>query len=311
MKNSFAILVAALVVLVLLVNMFCFQVRHNEVAVVTTFQKADENSVRTEPRLYFRQPPPIQTVTKYPKRLHLLETKIEESSVSDQNNVALSVYVTWQISNPLDFYRNFKTIDRAQENIEAKTRNAQSIVTQYKLEELVNVDPSRVKIAQVEQEIAQMLAEELKDEGVAIKKVGIRRIMLPEPVTPAVFKRMIGDREKLAQAMRSAGTAQAKSIISEAERIRDSMMTHAERYARAERARGDEAAAQLYTVFAENPELANFLKRLESIPKMIGQGSTLILNANMLDLQPPTGNAPVPVRDEPAITVENPQNAVQ
>ncbi len=303
MKNSFAILIAALVVLVLLVNMFCFQVRYDEVAVVTTFQKADDTSVRDEPRLYFRLPPPIQSVTKYPKRLHLLETKIEESSVSDQNNVALSVYVTWQISNPLEFYRNFKTIARAQENIEAKTRNAQAIVTQYKLEDLVNVDPTQVKMAKMEEEITKALAAELANEGVAIKKVGVRRIMLPDPVTPAVFKRMIGDREKLAQAMRSAGTARAKSIVSEAERIRDSMMTHAERYARAERARGDEMAAAQYTVFAQNPELANFLKRLESIPKMIGEGSTLILNANMLDMQPPTAKQPVPVRDEPVIVV--------
>src|SRR5690606_26123255 len=104
MKNSFALLIGLLVVLVLLVNMFCFQVRHDEVAVVTTFGKADEGSVRTDARLYFRFPQPIQKVTKYPKRIYLLETKTEEQALADANNVAAAVYVAWQVSSdPLQF----------------------------------------------------------------------------------------------------------------------------------------------------------------------------------------------------------------
>ena len=45
MKNSFIVLVGVILVALLLSNMFFYQVRYDQVAVRTTFDKADESSV--------------------------------------------------------------------------------------------------------------------------------------------------------------------------------------------------------------------------------------------------------------------------
>jgi len=298
MKNNFALLIGVLVVLVLLVNMFTFQVRHDEVAVVTTYFPSFHNSVKEDAQLYLRLPRPLQKVTKYEKRVHLLETRTEEQKLADENNVALAVYIAWRISDPLAFQNNDETVYKAQQRIEDLTRNSKTIANQYRLDQLVNANRDVVMIPEIETKMRESLAADLSPYGIEVLQVGVRRIMLPEPVTPSVFRRMIGDREKLAQATLSQGTATAKAIEADAQRIRDSLINHAERYARAERAKGDEAAAALYHVFAADPEFANFLKRLEAIPKMIGAGSTLILSSDLLNMPAPSARSPLPV-DQP------------
>ena len=60
MKNSFTILMGAVIAAALLSYMFLYQVRYDQVAVRTTFDKADdEGSVQTDPGLKFRLPWPI------------------------------------------------------------------------------------------------------------------------------------------------------------------------------------------------------------------------------------------------------------
>jgi regulator of protease activity HflC (stomatin/prohibitin superfamily) len=295
MKNKFAILIGVLVVAVLLVNMFTFQVRHDEVAVVTAYFPSFQNSVKKEAGLYLRLPRPLQKVTTYEKRVHLLETKTEEQKLADENNVALAVFVAWRIKDPLAFLNGLETVYKAEQRIEGLTRDSKTIANKYRLNELVNVDSGQVQIPKIEEDMRLALAAELQSDGIEVLQVGLRRIMLPETVTPSVFKRMIGDREKIAQNTLSQGTASAKAIEADATRIRDSMLNHAERYARAERSKGDEAAASQYSVFAANPEFASFLKRLEAIPRMIGAGSTLILSSELLDMPAPALPSQMPV----------------
>ena len=57
--------------------MFCYQVRYDEVAVQTTFDKADNSSIRETPGLHWRWPWPINKVALYPTLLQVLDAKIE------------------------------------------------------------------------------------------------------------------------------------------------------------------------------------------------------------------------------------------
>lgn len=58
MKNSFIILAGLVIVGVLLSHMFLYQVRYDQVAVRTTFDKADESSIQDSPGLKWRWPWP-------------------------------------------------------------------------------------------------------------------------------------------------------------------------------------------------------------------------------------------------------------
>jgi regulator of protease activity HflC (stomatin/prohibitin superfamily) len=63
MKNSFTILMGTVIAAALLAYMFLYQVRYDQVAVRTTFDKADAGSVQKDPGLKFRLPWPINKVT--------------------------------------------------------------------------------------------------------------------------------------------------------------------------------------------------------------------------------------------------------
>ena len=108
MKNSFTILIGGLIAAALLSYMFLYQVRYDQVAVRTTFDKADAGSVQDTPGLKWRLPWPIHKVTHYSKRLQLLEDKIEELQTADGKSVIVRTYLTWRIENPLDFYVTLK-----------------------------------------------------------------------------------------------------------------------------------------------------------------------------------------------------------
>ncbi len=60
MKNLGTIAAAVFLVVVLLLYMCSFQVRFTEVAIKKTWGNPAENAI-TQPGLYFKWPPPIQT----------------------------------------------------------------------------------------------------------------------------------------------------------------------------------------------------------------------------------------------------------
>ena len=89
--------------------MFMFQVGYDEVAVLTTFDRAEApqrsaegqivapGSLRTQPGLYFRLPWPIQKVYVYDKRLRLHESRLEQIQTEDNKSVVVSAYLAWRI----------------------------------------------------------------------------------------------------------------------------------------------------------------------------------------------------------------------
>src|SRR5687768_6368194 len=118
MKNRLTLVIGILVVLVLLAYMFMFQVRYDEVAVRTTFDRAEQDDVLNEgdteeAGLKFRLPPPIQRVHTYPKRLQILDDPIEERLTKDNYSVLVRTYLAWKIDDPLAFFRTLKTVDNA------------------------------------------------------------------------------------------------------------------------------------------------------------------------------------------------------
>ena len=83
MKNTFKILIGCLLAMALLSRMFLYQVRYDQVAIRTLFDRADSESVQDTPGLKWRLPWPIHQVTHYSKRLQLLEDRLEELQTAD------------------------------------------------------------------------------------------------------------------------------------------------------------------------------------------------------------------------------------
>ena len=267
MKNSFVVLAGIAIVGVLLSNMFFYQVRYDQVAVRTTFDKADESSIQEAPGLKRRWPWPVNKVTLYPRRLQLLEDKIEELQTADGKSVIVRTYLTWRIVDPLKFYVTLKDPAEAARQLSSRLREVRGLISTRRFDELVNIDRSKLKLAEIESEAATMLDKALARSGygIQVESVGIHKIILPESTTEKVFETMIAARERLAENALQEGQAQASAIKSEAASARDRILAFAERRAQAIRAQGDREASVQYESFAKNEEFAIFLRKVEAL----------------------------------------------
>ncbi|MEI6505073.1 MAG: protease modulator HflC [Planctomycetota bacterium] len=286
MKNSFVLLFGLVIGAVLLSHMFFYQVRYDQVAVRTTFDKADEASVQETPGLKWRWPWPINKVTLYPKRLQLLEDKIEELQTADGKSVIVRTYLTWRITDPLRFYITLKDQAEATRQLSSRLREVRGLISGYRFDELVNLDPSKLKLAAIEEQAADSLGAALDQTGygIAVESVGIHKIILPESTTEKVFETMIASRQRLAENALQEGQAQASAIRSEATSARDRILAFAERRAQAIRAEGDREASTQYQTFARNEEFAIFLRKVEALKKMLDHNTTFVLSADSLGI---------------------------
>lgn len=286
MKNPFVILIGCLLALALLSRMFLYQVRYDQVAIRTVFDRADADSVEETPGLKWKLPWPIHQVTHYTKRLQLLEDKLEELQTADGKSVIVRTYLTWRIADPLAFYVTLKDPAEARRQLASRLREVRGIISGYRLDQLVNEDRERLALDTIEDQARRALERSLADAGygLQVENVGIYRIILPESTTAKVFETMIASRERLAENALQEGQAQASAIRSEAESARDRILAFAERRAQAIRSQGDREASREYEGFARNEEFAIFLRRLEALQKMLGHNTTFVLSAESLGI---------------------------
>jgi len=312
MKKSTFMILGVLILLVLVVYPVAYQVRFNEMAVVTTFGKTDESSVKNadgkSPGLYWRWPWPIQEVHKFDARVRVIDDRLEQQDTRDKQVVILQAFVTWRIADPLAFYRSLRNEVMAERFLRDRLRTARAEIGNFDFDDLTNVDPAQLKLAHAEQAILNRMKAELADQatGVQLETVGIKRIVLPEEITKSVFKRMRTTRQRLAQKARSEGEALAKSIRAQATSDEERILAFADRKAREIRAEGDQAAAEYYKSFAQNEDFAVFIRKMEALEATLSNNTTFLLDTHIapFDLLEPDKQTQSP-KDEKSTAPKN------
>ncbi len=294
-RNPVTLTVGFLLILIFVLVLFSFQVRTTEVAVVTTFGKPTRPI--SEPG--FKLKWPIQRVHKFDKRTQTFERTFEQVLTADDYNLIILVYVGWNISEPKAFFPRFGgSIQKAEDSLEGLLRNTYSgVVGQHPFSHFISTDEKELRFVQIEKEMLEKIQADARanNYGIEIKFLGIKKLGLPETVTEKVFERMRSERQVLVDKITSEGQSQAAIIRSTADR--DSAKTLADADAEATRikAQGEKEAAKSFQVFAQDPELANFILKLDGLEAFLKDRTTLILDQgtppiDLLRIQPP--NAP-------------------
>jgi modulator of FtsH protease HflC len=280
-RNLLTIVIGAVLVVIFALLLFVFQVRQSEVAVVTTFGKI--TGPPCEPGLHFKWPWPIQRVYKFDERIQNFQDRFSESLTQDNINLLSSVYVGWKISDAADFLRSFKdgSVDAAQSQLENMLRSAKlAIVGKHTLSDFVNPDPKELQFTEIETQIEQTVQDELQTNhyGIQIEFLGLKQLGLPESVTTAVFSRMKSERQKLISQAKYEGQKEADIIKANADRQATITLANANAEATRIKGEGEAEAAKTLPIFQENPELANFMLRVNALQQSLNQKSTLIFD---------------------------------
>jgi len=282
-RNPISVIIGVILLAVFLVLLFVFQVRQSEVAIVTTFGKP--TGTPRQPGPQFRLPWPIQKVYIFDQRIQSFEDKLTESQTADNNNLLTQVYVGWRITDPQAFFPKFggSSAEEAEKKVlEGMIRSAKTaVIGKHPLSDFVSASGD-TKFSAIEQEILSVLQAQLKanNYGIGVEFLGLKKLGLPESVTQSVFASMKREREVLSSDYEAKGTEEAAKIRSKAESEAAKMLANAEREARSIRAQGEAYAAQVLPTFQQNPELANFLLRLDALEASLKDRSTLIFDAN-------------------------------
>jgi len=275
-------LLGLIVAAIFLVAIFSFQVNTTENAIVTTLDKIDDRAI--EPGLHFRWPYPIQKVYKFDKRLRCFggaTAEFEETIVKSGQNVALKVFVLYRIDNAKEFFKRLTTIGTGEAKLNEWLRRVKlETFGKYDFNQLVNVDPKKMKLHEIEAEMQFKLAKEAKAYGMQVQTVGIEAINIPESISKDVFERMKKEREVQATKYTAEGTTVAQEIMTKADSKRSEVLTTAQAQAKMIRAEGDAEAAKYYATFKQNPKLAIFLRKLDALGNIMQEKTTLILDTN-------------------------------
>lgn len=284
MRNFSTAVVAILIAVVLLSYMVTFQVRYDEVAVLTTFNRADPEDLVEDSGLHWKMPWPIQKVDSYSTKVRILEDQLEEIQMADGKVVIVKTFIAWKIKDPYTFFTSVRNVKEAEDRLLRLMAGLKGIITAYNFDQIVNTDESVLKLNEIEQEAKDQLAEQLAsfNYGIEVQEVGIRRLVLPQKVTEKVFESMKASREAMAEKARAEGDAQAATIKSEAESARQRILAFAQRRAEAIRAQGDREAATYYAAFADDQDFATFLRRLQTMKAALSHNTTFVLDANDL-----------------------------
>ena len=297
-KHWPTMLLGLIVAVVLLTAVFSFQLNQTEVAVITTFGRP---AVVEAPGLHFRWPFPFQKVYRFDKRIRCFEGssgKLEETATRDGHNILAGIYVDYRIGNPEIFFKQLKDIPNAEEVLNNLMRSEKnSAFGLYNFNQIVNTDPAKLKLTEIQNQIKSNLIAQTGKFGIEIVGVGINSLGVPKTITEKVFDRMVAERKQFADRSIAEGKSKAREIRIQADRDRTIAIAEAETNAQRIRAEGDAKAAESYKTFSQDPELAEFLRKLDALRVILQGRTTVVFDTNVppFDLlkPPPITTRPV------------------
>lgn len=275
-----------------------WRLRFDECAVVTTFGRADAGSVHrgdSGAGLHLKWPWPIQDVRRFDARLRTTDDQLEQQETADRQVVVLRAWIAWRIADPLDFLRSVRTEERAERLLRDRLRAARSEISAFTLAELTGTSGT-TRIGDAEDAVLARIRDGLASQscGIEVLHAGIRRIVLPQEISAAVFERMRQTRRRMAQSARSEGDAAAREIRARARSAEERIAAFVDRVAQDVRAQGDAAAAEHFAVLAQDEELALFLRKVEALERSLSKDTTFVIDAGTppLDLLRDGAGAP-------------------
>ncbi len=226
------------------------------------FQLGEVVDVKTSPGLYFKLPL-VQNVRFFEARIMTMDTVEPERFItSEKKNVLVDLFVKWRIVDVKQYYISVRG-----DEMLAQTRLAQTVNSSMR-DEFGNrtvhdvVSGERDKIMEIMRQKADADARKI---GVEVVDVRLKRVDLPMEVSESVYRRMEAERKRVANELRSTGSAESEKIRADADRQREVILAEAYRSAQDIKGQGDAKSSSIYAnAFQQNPEFYSFYRSLEA-----------------------------------------------
>ncbi len=268
-------------------------------AVITQFGKPVK--VEKEAGLHFKIPF-IQQVHYFPKNILEWDGDPGQIPTKDKTFIWVDTFARWRIADPLKFFQTVNNEIAAQARLDDIIDSAvRNVISSYPLIETVRLSNRKLDTFEVvlgeelkitlpkvkvgRRKILEMIKEQaaskLKEFGIELIDVDIKRVNYIEEVRKAVYARMIAERKRIAEKFRSEGRGEARRIEGEMEKELKRILSSAYKKSQQIKGKADAEAARIYAeAYSKDPEFYSFLKSLEIYRKVIDKNTTLILTTD-------------------------------
>ncbi len=260
--NRFVTLFVALFIGAMIISSTVFVVDQRRYAMVFSFGKMVGEEIK-EPGLHFKLPPPFQNVIYMDKRVLTLDTPDADRFITaEKKNILVDAFVKWRIVTPKTFYVSFggdenRARDRMSQIVKAALNDE---ITKRTVREVISGERGKVMEA-----IRNKVVAEATQIGVQIIDVRLKRVDYVEQINASVYERMKAERVRVANELRSTGSAESEKIRADADRQRTVILAESFRDAEKIKGDGDAKASQIYAeAFGKNPEFYKFYRSLEA-----------------------------------------------
>jgi len=266
------ILVAAAVV----AGMSAFVVDQRQQALVLQF--GNPQKVVQDAGLHFKLP--WQSVTSFDKRLLESDAAPNEVITKDKKTIMVDNYTRWRIIDPLKVYQVARTqtgvVARMDDVVRGKVRE---VLGQHTLHEIVSGGKDALLRVALMKSIRDRADEGVKDYGISVVDVRIKRADLPAENSDAVFKRMKAERNRIAKEYRSEGEEAAKEIRATAEKTQKTVVAEAYKQSEIIRGKADAETTGIYAkAYNKDRQFYAFTRSLEAYRKSIDAHTKLVIS---------------------------------
>jgi membrane protease subunit HflC len=252
-----------------------FIVHQTQMALVLEF--GNPTRVVTNPGLNTKLPF-VQTVEYFDKRILDIEISSKEVIASDQKRLVVDAFARYKITDPLLFYQAVRDEIGANSRINSVMDSAMRGV----LGGATFIDVVKERRDELMRQIAERVSGEVKDFGIEIVDVRIKRADLPDANSQAIFTRMQTERQREAAELRAQGSERAQGIRAGADRQRTILVAEANRDAERTRGEGDAERNRIYAAaFSRDQDFFAFYRSMQAYEEGLKSGETrLVISPN-------------------------------
>ncbi len=304
--KKFITIALGLIVLGLLSGSF-FIVRETEQIVITRFGKPIGQAITTAGMHY--KMPFVDKVNAFDKRILEWDGETNQISTQEKRYIVVDSTARWRIVDPLLYLQTVglseedaqtrldDLIDSAIRNeIRSNTlieivRNSNRVIEILEKENTDQMEGQnddaligeKISIGreQITRNILKKATPSLKSLGIELIDVRIKGLMYENSVLQKVFDRMISERKKIAEKIRSEGLAEKAKIEGKKDLELKKIESEAYKLAQSTKGEADAESTRIYAeAYSSDPEFYQFLKSLESYESAFSRKGTLILGTN-------------------------------
>ena len=248
-----------------------FQVDETETAIVTRFGEIIGES-KMSPGLYMKTPF-IDSVTYFDKRLLVFDAPPDSLLTKDKKNLEIDVYARGKITDPKIFYATLRTevsgYNRVVDIVSSELRRE---IANDEQSEIISISREAIM-----NRVRDAVTPKLKEFGIELIDVRIKRADFPDAVADSVHKRMIAERERIANRERAEGAEYDLERRANADRTAIEIRTAAQRDAEIIKGCAEADSIKIYAgALEEDPEFYSFQRSLEAYKEYLASNTTII-----------------------------------